>query len=898
MHRLPMRSTLQRVCPQCGSVGTGLLCPVDSFATVPMEAKELVDLAPGTTLLGRFVLGATSEHDGAVTYYQGRAGETAVRIAVVPLAAGGTDATSDGVRMLATAQALGRIHHPNIARIVACGLTEGGALAIVSEHVAGLTLEDVIAKGPVASERAMEIGLALLAALEAAHARGAVHHDLAPARVRFAADGRVVVTDTGLADLLRGPDAQFDEGLMLARGAAYRAPEQARARAVTRHADIYSVGAILFETLTGKTLGAANAAWQANAGAMRSAVPVAVSSPLPFVVDKKFEAAASPIALPASDQRGEPGSAPMALPTSGGSGLHLLKASIAEPPLAEFVARCLEKKPWNRYDTATLAREALEAAREAIEKASPIGQTRLGNLEWDAPQSESPTRESARPDPALSGLLDVGTWPATQKDATRPTLAIQDIEPVAPIARPVVRYVRPRRQGWWLVAGALALVASAVGVTMWVMSDEGGRRESVGLEQRAVQTREDVDRAAAERAVADEQARHDAEIALKAAAKARADELARAEASRIAREAEEAAKAAALAKAVAEAPLTLDAVGPEDGDGKLAVARTPAEIKAAGAKALAAAKAAEAKARADAKALALKAQADAQAAEARVRADQIADRKAKREAEANAKREAEARAREVEARRVADAKAKRVAAAQARVEADTKARVDAETKAVKAPVEASKTEPRQQKTWSEKRAEEVAAAEAQVRIKAEAGAKARVERERKEAEAKKAEAEARAARDAAWKKKVEAVEREQKLLADKKTAEIEARKAARLAAEAKKVEAEKLAKAAKTAKADQPGEGNAPDDPSLYRALLSTVPAGASVLVDGALVGRTPLTLTWKPGAVKHVWVMLEGHTPTGFDVGDAQHTKMLRLELVPSTPEKPVQDDPPSEDP
>ena len=67
--------------------------------------------------------------------------------------------------------------------------------------------------------------------------------------------------------------------------------------------------------------------------------------------------------------------------------------------------------------------------------------------------------------------------------------------------------------------------------------------------------------------------------------------------------------------------------------------------------------------------------------------------------------------------------------------------------------------------------------------------------------------------------------------------------------------------------------------------MLVTVPEGAAVLVDGTLVGRSPVAMSWRAGTETPVWVMLEGHEPAGFTVSDRQDAKVLRLELVRRRP-------------
>jgi len=248
---------------------------------------------------------------------------------------------------------------------------------------------------------------------------------------------RVTVSELGFADILRPPQGRMDETPTLARGARYRAPEQARARAVTRHADVYAVGAILFEALSG------------------SALPESGSDSGPRIAGR-----------PAVDERER-----------------ALVARGVEAPLRELIARCLERKPWNRYDTATEAREALESAREAIEQAGPIGQARLGEIAWGEPRSEPATRETARPgDASTSGLLDSRAWAMSTPDPSQPDVVLQNLEPVAPIARILGAGVRREQRAWWLVLAAALVVGVGVAVALWATRGEVARDEGIARE--------------------------------------------------------------------------------------------------------------------------------------------------------------------------------------------------------------------------------------------------------------------------------------------------------------------------------------------------------------------------------------------------------------------------------
>src|SRR5688572_7938197 len=171
------------------------------------------------------------------------------------------------------AQLLASLNHPNIAAIY--GFEEepaqagphdrvGGALVL--EFVEGPTLADRIAQGPIPIDEALPIARQIAEALETAHEHGVIHRDLKPANIKVRPDGTVKVLDFGLAKAmepvgLMSPSASMSPtittpamtqaGIILGT-AAYMSPEQAKGRPVDRRTDIWALGCVLFERLTGK----------------------------------------------------------------------------------------------------------------------------------------------------------------------------------------------------------------------------------------------------------------------------------------------------------------------------------------------------------------------------------------------------------------------------------------------------------------------------------------------------------------------------------------------------------------------------------------------------------------------------------------------------------------------
>lgn len=666
-----MRSPL-RVCPQCGTPVTGPTCPRDGWATVPQDLVEGTHLPRGTLLLGRYVVGAFVGANGPIALHEGHDSQTLqpVRVAVVPLTAGAT--LDDIGRVQRAARELERLSHPNVARVLATGMTERGDLALVEEHIDAPTLAEVVRLGPIGAARTITLGLSLVAGLEAAHAAALAHHDLAPARVRVRPDGSGVITGLGLGDLLGALDPLAGKRATTGPTDHYRAPEQAHDRLVTRHADIYSLGAVLFEALTGH----------------------------PYT-----GVGAGPVIEP-----GQPGPAPWT------------DAAIARP-MAEVLARCLERKPWNRYDSAASVREALEQAREALDRTEDQRPTDLAALAWQPPVSEPATRPTARPGTTRDSGLLAGV-PAHERDPFEAEARPTDEAPIAPIARPVVRHLPERAGGWWLVAALVGLIVTGLAMTRLKRSDSAATTSLRTLPREAVAAMN----APADRALAEKVQRDD----------------------------------------------------------------------------------------------------DERLREAEALAQQELDEQQLLEAEELARTEAEQAG-----RRAALEREQREAAELAQLELE-------------------------ERLWLE--GEELARAGAEER------ARAAQERERLDAERRAFEADARTKREADARVRREAIG----------------------VVPAGATAPDRATPARDRIAAPSPVVGQteaAPTEAISHRAMLVTVPEGASVLVDGAPVGRTPLTLSWRPGSESSVWVMLEGYEPASLTLSDRQQAKMLRLELVARQP-------------
>jgi eukaryotic-like serine/threonine-protein kinase len=165
------------------------------------------------------------------------------------------------------AKTLAALNHPHIAHIH--GLEESdGVRALVMELAEGLTLAELIARGPIPIDESLAIAKQIAEALEAAHEQGIIHRDLKPANIKVRDDGTVKVLDFGLAKALEpnsgatapsvtasptitSPALMTGVGVLLGT-AAYMSPEQAKGRPADKRSDIWAFGCVLYEMLTGR----------------------------------------------------------------------------------------------------------------------------------------------------------------------------------------------------------------------------------------------------------------------------------------------------------------------------------------------------------------------------------------------------------------------------------------------------------------------------------------------------------------------------------------------------------------------------------------------------------------------------------------------------------------------
>ena len=157
-----------------------------------------------------------------------------------------------GARFLREARAAGALNHPHIATVYDVGEADGAAY-IAMELVDGRPLDAVLAEGRMPYERVLALGAQLADALAYAHGAGVVHRDVKPSNILLSADGRTAkLLDFGVARVGESEGLAKTQAGQLVGTPRYMSPEQALGRPVDHRADLFSLGAVLYEMVTGK----------------------------------------------------------------------------------------------------------------------------------------------------------------------------------------------------------------------------------------------------------------------------------------------------------------------------------------------------------------------------------------------------------------------------------------------------------------------------------------------------------------------------------------------------------------------------------------------------------------------------------------------------------------------
>jgi serine/threonine-protein kinase len=199
-----------------------------------------------TLSAGRYVIERELGHGGMATVYLARDEELGRHVAVKVLPAQLADDEAFRARFVREARLAGRLSHPNIVRVYDAGESDARPY-IVMEYVPGTSLAET---GRLPADRVVELGRQACAGLQHAHDAGLVHRDVKPANLLLRDDGVLKIADFGIARAAES--TRHTEAGTLLGTAAYLAPEQIAGEDATAATDVYSLGAVLYQLLTGR----------------------------------------------------------------------------------------------------------------------------------------------------------------------------------------------------------------------------------------------------------------------------------------------------------------------------------------------------------------------------------------------------------------------------------------------------------------------------------------------------------------------------------------------------------------------------------------------------------------------------------------------------------------------
>lgn len=153
-------------------------------------------------------------------------------------------------RFLKEAKVIGRLSHPNIVTIYDVGNEEGN-IYIAMEFLEGMSLSDFLIEKRPGPDKIIELGIQIAKTLDYAHEKGIIHRDIKPSNIIVAPDGRVKITDFGIARIEDSTATLQTQAGEILGTPAYMSPEQISGQEVDRRTDIFSLGVILYEMTSG-----------------------------------------------------------------------------------------------------------------------------------------------------------------------------------------------------------------------------------------------------------------------------------------------------------------------------------------------------------------------------------------------------------------------------------------------------------------------------------------------------------------------------------------------------------------------------------------------------------------------------------------------------------------------
>ncbi|MFX0199401.1 MAG: protein kinase [Candidatus Hodarchaeota archaeon] len=236
-----------RFCSKCGTpIHPSEEIFISQTRTIlrPME-----ELRPGTELADKYKIEEVVGRGGMGIVYKAEDTKLKRRVALKFLPPELTRDEEARTRFVLEAQAAAGLSHPNICTIHEINEEEGRSF-IAMEYVEGQSLRERINKGPLGTDEALKIAIQVAEGLEEAHKKGIVHRDIKSANIMITHKGKAKIMDFGLAKV-KGATFLTRNGMIVGT-VAYMSPEQAKGEEVNHRSDIWSLGVILYEMLSGK----------------------------------------------------------------------------------------------------------------------------------------------------------------------------------------------------------------------------------------------------------------------------------------------------------------------------------------------------------------------------------------------------------------------------------------------------------------------------------------------------------------------------------------------------------------------------------------------------------------------------------------------------------------------
>lgn len=432
-HRMRGRMTAERTCRACGSPlpdgakecpRDGTPADLDASANEAWEATVRKDVLVGHQV-GEYVVRRRIGSGGMGVVYEGEHPVIGRKVAIKII----RPDSSGGVRsreLVDEARAVSAIRHRGIIDIFGFGTLQGIGQYLVMEFLNGRPLDEVILdRAPMLPAEVIRLNIEVLSALSAAHAVGVIHRDLKPGNIFVVLESNgteyVKVLDFGLAKQGTAPNRATPQtrASMIVGTPEYMAPEQACGQAVSPRTDLYAVGIIMFEMLTGR---------------------------LPFQGDSAMQTAIMQV------------QAPPPAPSAFVNGV--------PPELDALVLRLMRKDPEQRPASAEVVARELKA----LAKTLAVEMTRLSGFARALPEPPSEPPSAGRPQ-ARQGAPGA----AAQRGGARPPVRAADLETLeAPLETEELGRSPPSRGMRLAMAVGMAALLMGAGVGLVMLRSNGG----------------------------------------------------------------------------------------------------------------------------------------------------------------------------------------------------------------------------------------------------------------------------------------------------------------------------------------------------------------------------------------------------------------------------------------